>query len=296
MSCHCESSAAGDMRVSVCGSASARRQRRALVRDQATGDRERGGGAPSATSVFESGCRGVAPLRGRRPPDRDGDRDRLGARVVRDAQLAGHPVALDAVVEAGRDDEEVLGHPRPRDGDALADERLGEVLAGRGHVGQRLHLLGRAGRCRVGRRSRGRAATARATRTRPRRRGRAQQRDPPRPQHDLAECRREDLAPAPARVGRRRHPALYGATTTSTRWNSLRSEYPVVAIDLRSAPMRFAVPSATGAGPYRTASSVVDLVDAHAAPAGQLRVVRLRAPVEAAARAHRSPARARRRA
>ena len=78
-----------------------------------------------------------------------------------------------------------------------------------------------------------------------------EQRDPARPQHDLAECGREDL-----RVGES-HPALYGATTTSTLWNSLRSEYPVVAIDFLSAPMRFAVPSATGAGPYRTDSRVV---------------------------------------
>ena len=51
-----------------------------------------------------------------------------------------------------------------------------------------------------------------------------------------------------AGLGHQRDEA-YGATTTSTRWNSLRSEYPVVAIDLRSAPIRFAVPSATGAGP-----------------------------------------------
>ena len=44
------------------------------------------------------------------------------------------------------------------------------------------------------------------------------------------------------------------------------------------------MPSATGAGPYRTDSRVVDLVDAHAVSAGQLGVVRLRAPVEAATR------------
>ncbi len=89
--------------------------------------------------------------------------------------------------------------------------------------------------------------------------GEAQQqhRDPARSQQDLAQRRREhldgpsDRAPvgcAHGRVGLR-HPPWYGATTTSTRWNSLRSEYPVVAIDLRRAPIRLAVPSATGAGP-----------------------------------------------
>ena len=40
-------------------------------------------------------------------------------------------------------------------------------------------------------------------------------------------------------------------TTTSTRWNSLTSEYPVVAIARRSAPTRLVVPSATRPGPKR---------------------------------------------
>src|SRR5690606_24062265 len=52
--------------------------------------------------------------------------------------------------------------------------------------------------------------------------------DPASPQHDLAKGRREflrcrhDVRDTPQDRG-------YGASTTSTRWNSLRSEYPVVA-------------------------------------------------------------------
>ena len=42
MSCQRESSAAGDIRVSSCGSAAAGRQDRSLVRDQASGDRRAG--------------------------------------------------------------------------------------------------------------------------------------------------------------------------------------------------------------------------------------------------------------
>ena len=73
---------------------------------------------------------------------------------------------------------------------------------------------------------------------------RAQHRDPAAAQHDLAQGRRELLG-----LGHGDCHCWYGESTTSTRWNSFRSEYPVVAMDLRSAAMRFAVPSATGAGP-----------------------------------------------
>src|SRR6185437_8231789 len=45
------------------------------------------------------------------------------------------------------------------------------------------------------------------------------------------------------------HPCWYGATTTSTRWNSFRSEYPVVAIDRRRAPIRLTRPSGFDDGP-----------------------------------------------
>jgi hypothetical protein len=45
--------------------------------------------------------------------------------------------------------------------------------------------------------------------------------------------------------------AIRQETTTSIRWNSLTSVYPVVAIARRSAPTRFMVPSATLDGPNR---------------------------------------------
>ncbi len=169
MSCQWLSSAAGDMRVMRLRIVAAAGQRRALVGDQPTGDRER---MPHG----HLGVRARPPrLRrrsyGRRPADRDGERGRrlrLG-----DAQLTGHPVALDVVVEAGGDDEEVIRHPGARRRDPLTDERLGQVLAGLDDIGDRLHLLGRAGRRRVGSIALDRAATGRATRTPRRRRGTA---------------------------------------------------------------------------------------------------------------------------
>lgn len=44
--------------------------------------------------------------------------------------------------------------------------------------------------------------------------------------------------------------------TMSTRWNSLRSEYPVVAIALRSAPTMLTVPSARWEGPVMISANV----------------------------------------
>ena len=44
--------------------------------------------------------------------------------------------------------------------------------------------------------------------------------------------------------------------TTSTRWNSFRSEYPDVAIARRSAPNKFMLPSARCDGPTRISSKV----------------------------------------
>ena len=135
MSCHRPSSAAGDMRVSVCGSPPRGGRHGSLVRDQATGDRERGVGGAGGGGILDSAGRRRRARRLRSAPTRSRRRPRPAAAPasIRDAQLPGHPVALDAVVEPGRDDEEVLGHPRPPSTvDALADERLGEVLAGRG--------------------------------------------------------------------------------------------------------------------------------------------------------------------
>jgi hypothetical protein len=57
-------------------------------------------------------------------------------------------------------------------------------------------------------------------------------------------------------------------TTTSTRWNSFRSEYPAVAIVRRSAPIRFIEPSGTVDGPCRICSSVPIVPTRTRAPLG----------------------------
>src|SRR3546814_11449709 len=67
-----------------------------------------------------------------------------GRLVVGQAQLPRHPVALDAVVVALRHHDEVAGYPASGRLDALADEGLGQVLAGLRDVGERTDLLGRA--------------------------------------------------------------------------------------------------------------------------------------------------------
>ena len=52
-----------------------------------------------------------------------------------------------------------------------------------------------------------------------------------------------------------RHVQRVAVMTISTRWNSLRSLYPVVAIARRKAPTRFIVPSATCDGPCMICAS-----------------------------------------
>ncbi len=47
-----------------------------------------------------------------------------------------------------------------------------------------------------------------------------------------------------------------GATITSTFWNSLIEEYPVMAIARRSPPKMLVLPSSVPAGPRSTSSSV----------------------------------------
>ena len=92
-----------------------------------------------------------------------------------------------------------------------------------------------------------------------------------RPPTDFGRWTRDPLVPA-------------GLTTISTRWNSLRSEYPVVAIDRRSAPTMFIVPSVTWDGPNRICSSVPTVPRCTRAPRGRVGVPRLGTPVPAATR------------
>ena len=55
---------------------------------------------------------------------------------------------------------------------------------------------------------------------------------------------------------------------TSAFWNSLRLAYPVVAIEVRSAPNRFIVPSLRGAGPFTISLSVPSVVVRTLVPRG----------------------------
>ena len=193
MSCHCASSAAGDIRVMVCGSAprGGRAGPSSEMRRPVTSRlRGRISRHPRPRAARPRGLRASARLR---PADRDRERGRrLGAGQP---QLAGDPVALYAVVEARLDDEEVAGDPAARD----------RRPAGRRAV--------RAGTHRARPRPRG-AAPARS-----RRAGRAglhrpaqlplaeprehagddeaqgQHGEPARPHHDFAQGRREDLGP-----------------------------------------------------------------------------------------------------
>src|SRR6266536_3155289 len=92
--------------------------------------------------------------------------------------------------------------------------------------------------------------------------------------------RPESPRPRQGPHGQRR--CALGVTTTSTRWNSLRSEYPEVAMVRRSAPIRFIEPSATVDGPCRILDGA-DRADLQPGAARQFRVVRLAAPVVAVA-------------
>ena len=58
------------------------------------------------------------------------------------------------------------------------------------------------------------------------------------------------------RTDQRRSARVHEVTTISTRWNSLGSLYPVVAIALRRAPTMFIVPSARREGPWTISSNV----------------------------------------
>ena len=181
-----------------------------------------------------------------RPPDGGRERDALGL------EPAGHPHALGAVVQPLRDEQEVFGIPGSGHVDALADELSVEVVGRLNDLGDRAHFLGRP----LGDEVRGERACELPLQQPREHAGHDQaqheQADPARTQHHLAQRRRKLLE----LVERRARAHSYGETTTSTRWNSLMSEYPVVAIDLRSAPSRFVVPSAVVAGPNSTSSRV----------------------------------------
>ena len=57
----------------------------------------------------------------------------------------------------------------------------------------------------------------------------------------------------------------------STRWNSFRSEYPVVAIAFRNAPTMFTVPSARVEGPFMISANVPTWSMRWRSPRGRLR-------------------------
>ena len=91
----------------------------------------------------------------------------------------------------------------------------------------------------------------------------------------------------------------YGESTTSTRWNSFRSEYPVVAMDSRSAPIRFAcaVCNVTRRRPVEDLLQRGDAGRPRRRPARQVRGVGgPRVPSGSRAPAHPWPVRGRRRA
>ena len=222
MSCQRRGSAAGTSASSPAG------RRRAAA---APVPRPRSG-APSAGSLarrmprrLEGGCRGIRLFAGRRPADRDGERDGPTAeagRFLRHPQLAGDPVPSTPSLKREETTRKSPGTHDP------STRPAGRRSAPRGRprlhdVGDRTHLLRHA-------RGRGSVSIARASchwpshaKTPATTRQSASMSSHWGREHHLAQGRGEDAPP------RRRehvggHRATYGATTTSTRWNSLRSE------------------------------------------------------------------------
>ena len=174
MSCHRERSAAGDMRVSVCGSAPlggstgpSSEMRRPVIAS----------GVPAASGAerlrFSCSTAACASASVAAHPIATATETGCASSSLAIAQLTGDPVALDAVVEPRRHDDEVLGHPGAGDCDALPDERLGRdtrpARPRRPAAGPPRWRPAASNRCR----SRGRAATARARRRLRPRSGRA---------------------------------------------------------------------------------------------------------------------------